>query len=113
MTDMRKTRGIPLKKPMPSEADLQKFIMGSKDALTETVPSTPTVKKAADDPKASLRVDDLLPDPREKDKTLPVKIPPKLHKAAARAAKENGMSLHDYILRALAEKVMQEKAGKK
>ena len=112
MTDMRKTGGIPLKKQIPSEADLQKFIMGSKDAQAESTVVAPPEKKAAA-PKEPLRVDDLLPDPREKDKTLPIKIPPKLHKEAAKAARENGMSLHEYILRALAEKVMQEKAGKR
>ncbi len=50
---------------------------------------------------------DLLPK-TDKTKTLPIKLMPVLHTAAVVCAERKNMTLHDYVVRALAEKVQRD-----
>ena len=101
------------KKPQTGidESKLDQFLLGAKDAVSmqpEAIPEQ-TVRP---DPAANLSLADLMP-PEEKIKKFPLAIPPALHRELTDMAKTAGKPLHEYILRTLAEKVMQEKAGKR
>ena len=95
------------KKKAPSEieaAALSQFLNASKDAAIMTeVKSLETPKVAA-----NLSFADLMP-PEEKIKKFPLLLPPALHRELTDLAKAAGKPLHEYILRTLAEKVMQGK----
>ena len=70
--------------------------------LPDSVIQTPVVPRAE-----KLELADLLPR-TEKTKTLPIKLLPVLHKAAVACAEKRNMTLHDYVVRALAEKVQRD-----
>ena len=93
------------------EKKLDQFLLGAKDAVSmhpEANPENPV----RPDPAANLSLADLMP-PEEKIKKFPLAIPPALHRELTNMAKTADKPLHEYILRTLAEKVMQEKAGKR
>ena len=93
------------------EKKLDQFLLGAKDAVSmhpEANPENPV----RPDPAANLSLADLMP-PEEKIKKFPLAIPPALHRELTNMAKTAVKPLHEYILRTLAEKVMQEKAGKR
>ena len=93
------------------EKKLDQFLSGAKDAVSMQPGTTPE-QPVRPDPAANLSFADLMP-PEEKIKKFPLAIPPALHRELTDMAKTAGKPLHEYILRTLAEKVMQEKAGKR
>ena len=93
------------------EKKLDQFLSGAKDAVSMQPGTTPE-QPVRPDPAANLSFADLMP-PEEKIKKFPLAIPPALHRELTALAKATAPSLHDFILRTLAEKVMQEKAGKR
>ena len=93
------------------EKKLDQFLSGAKDAVSMQPGTTPE-QSVRPDPAANLSFADLMP-PEEKIKKFPLAIPPALHRELTDMAKTAGKPLHEYILRTLAEKVMQEKAGAK
>ena len=93
------------------EKKLDQFLLGAKDAVSMQPEASPE-NPVRPDPAANLSLADLMP-PEEKIKKFPLAIPPALHRELTAIAKTADKPLHEYILRALAEKVMQEKAGKK
>ena len=101
------------KKPQTGidESKLDQFLLGAKDAVSMQPEASPE-NPVRPDPAANLSLADLMP-PEEKIKKFPLAIPPALHRELTDIAKNAGKPLHDYILRTLAEKVMQEKAGKR
>ena len=101
------------KKPQTGidESKLDQFLLGAKDAVSMQPEANPE-NPVRPDPAANLSLADLMP-PEEKIKKFPLAIPPALHRELTDIAKNAGKPLHDYILRTLAEKVMQEKAGKR
>ena len=101
------------KKPQTGidENKLDQFLSGAKDAVSMQPGASPA-PIARPEPAANLSFADLMP-PEEKIKKFPLAIPPALHRELTDIAKTAGKPLHEYILRTLAEKVMQEKAGKR
>lgn len=101
------------KKPQTGldESKLDQFLSGAKDAVSMQPGTTPE-QPVRPDPAANLSFADLMP-PEEKIKKFPLAIPPALHRELTAIAKTADKPLHEYILRTLAEKVMQEKAGKR
>ena len=93
------------------EKKLDQFLSGAKDAVSMQPGPTPA-QPVRPDSAANLSFADLMP-PEEKIKKFPLAIPPALHRELTAIAKIADKPLHEYILRTLAEKVMQEKAGKK
>ena len=93
------------------EKKLDQFLLGAKDAVSMQPEASPE-NPVRPDPAANLSLADLMP-PEEKIKKFPLAIPPALHRELTDIAKNAGKPLHDYILRTLAEKVMQEKVGKR
>ena len=93
------------------EKKLDQFLLGAKDAVSMQPEASPE-NPVRPDPAANLSLADLMP-PEEKIKKFPLAIPPALHRELTNMAKTAGKPLHEYILRTLAEKVMQEKTGKR
>ena len=106
MTDKEKVPAGLLKKT-PDPARFTAFLSGNKDAQADNFenPEVPTQTPTLQGGKLTLS--DLLPK-TEKQKTLPIKLLPVLHKAAVACAEKRGMTIHDYVLLSLAEKVQRD-----
>ena len=101
------------KKPQTGidESKLDQFLSGAKDAVSMQ-PEAKEPPPVRPDTASNLSFADLMP-PEEKIKKFPLAIPPALHRELTAIAKTADKPLHEYILRTLAEKVMQEKVGKR
>ena len=106
MTDKEKVPAGLLKKT-PDPAKFAAFVSGNKDAQADNFenPEIPAQTPALQGGKLALS--DLLPK-TEKPKTLPIKLLPVLHKAAVACAEKRSMTIHDYVLLALEEKVQRD-----
>lgn len=87
---------------LPKDPSLVLDNTPKESVLPEPVIQTNVVPRAD-----KLELADLLPR-TEKTKTLPIKLLPVLHKAAVACAEKRNMTLHDYVVRALAEKVQRD-----
>lgn len=97
------------KKPQKIDATkLDEFLSGAKDTVSMP-PEEKHLTSLRPDPAATnFSLADLMP-PEERIKKFPLTIPPALHRELTALAKNEAGGLHGFILRTLAEKVMQSK----
>ena len=100
------------KKPQKIDATkLDEFLSGSKDDATMSPTASPSEPIRPDPAANGLSFADLMP-PEQRIKKFPLTIPPALHRELTALAKNETGGLHGFILRTLAEKVMQGKNQK-